>query len=476
MRRAKIVATLGPASCEPDTLLAMVEAGMDVARLNASHGTLAEHAATIGAVRGAAEDAGRPVATLLDLSGPKLRTAPTADGQSMMVSGGELVTLRPSTTSTATAIGVNYERVAEDVHPGDPILLDDGALVLEAEAREGRDLRCRVLQGGPLRSAKGVAFPASNLTLTALTDRDREAIAAGAASGVDLFGLSFVRDANHVEEARNAIRAQGSGAHLIAKIERRIAVENLEEIVAAADGVMVARGDLGVELAPEEVPVLQRRIIKAGQRHLSPVITATQMLESMTHSRRPTRAEASDVANAVWDSSDALMLSGETAVGDHPVATIAMMDRIIRRAEETAPPHPDPSDIAGDDHSHLIALASRRIADSDQNLRAIVCFTRSGYSAQLLATVRPGVPIVAASPNEAVWRRLPLAWGVVPVRAPLLSSADELLRAVDLIVAEGSYASPGDEVLVVGSLPPDEASTTNFLKLHRVGQAGPGLR
>ena len=328
------MATLGPASNNRETIGAMVRAGMDVARLNASHGTLAEHAAASAIVRevGAAE--GRAVGVLMDLSGPKLRTGETEFGRVLELRAGRTICLteRP-VPGTESLLTVEYPRLTVDVQPGERVLVDDGRIELEVVKAGAHALECRVITGGLLGPHKGVSFPQTNLTSPALTEKDREGIVAGVAAQVDYFGLSFVRDGYDVVRTREFIASLGADTPIIAKIERRQAIENLDEILSEADGAMVARGDLGVELPPEDVPLQQRRIIAAAGRNMIPVITATQMLESMVASPRPTRAEASDVANAVWDRSDALMLSGETAAGKYPVESVAMMDRIIRRAE-----------------------------------------------------------------------------------------------------------------------------------------------
>ena len=352
------------------------------------------------------------------------------------------------------------------------VLIDDGNVELFVEAVRDDCLECRVVHGGSLKPGRGVTFPQSNLTMKALTARDREAIAAGVTAGVDLFALSFVAAASDIVETRDFIASFGADIPIVAKIERRRAIENLDAILAEADGAMVARGDLGVELPPEDVPVQQRRIIASAGRNMIPVITATQMLESMVMSPRPTRAESSDVANAVWDLSDALMLSEETAVGLFPVESVAMMDRIIRRAEEFASPDILPTTNGdGDDHSYVVALAARRIVESDPNTKAIVCFTRSGYTALLLSKVHPATPIIAISPSETVCRRLALARSVVPVLGPLVDTSEKMLHMVDEVLVKGQHMQEGEEVVVVASLPVRASGTTNFLKLHRIGES-----
>jgi pyruvate kinase len=473
MRRTKIVCTLGPASLSPDTIAAMIRAGMDVVRLNTSHGSLDEHVRSVALVREVAAREGKPIAILMDLGGPKLRTGPTAGGDPVHLADGALVRLVSShDAATAQVVTVDYPHLTDDIQAGEHVLLDDGNIELQVETADAAGLSCRVLAGGPLGPRRGVSFPHSNLTTPALTDYDRQAIAAGVGAGVDLFALSFVQDASDLVQTRECITALGADTPIVAKIERRQAVEHLDEILAEADGAMVARGDLGVELAVEEVPVQQRRIIAAAARNMIPVITATQMLESMVDSPRPTRAESSDVANATWDLSDALMLSEETAVGRYPVEAVAMMDRIIRRAEETSPPNLDEKFApTTDDHSYVVALAARRIVDSDPNMRGIVCFTKSGYTAFLLSKVHPNAPIFAISPDDAVVRRLSLARGVIPLAGPLVASSEDMLHMVDRLLVEGGHLAIGEEVVVLASLPVKAEGATNFLKLHRVGES-----
>lgn len=473
-RRTKIVATLGPASNNRETIGAMVRAGMDVARLNASHGTLAEHAAASAIVRevGAAE--GRAVGVLMDLSGPKLRTGETEFGRVLELRAGRTICLTEDPVpGTESLLTVEYPRLTVDVQPGERVLVDDGRIELEVVKAGAHALECRVITGGLLGPHKGVSFPQTNLTSPALTEKDREGIVAGVAAQVDYFGLSFVRDGYDVVRTREFIASLGADTPIIAKIERRQAIENLDEILSEADGAMVARGDLGVELPPEDVPLQQRRIIAAAGRNMIPVITATQMLESMVASPRPTRAEASDVANAVWDRSDALMLSGETAAGKYPVESVAMMDRIIRRAESEVPDlsRSKASAPRTDDHSHVVAIAARSIVESDPNMRGIACFTRSGYTAMLQSKVYPNAPVFAITPSPAVYRRLALARGVIPMLCPVVQTSEELLRIVDDSLSGAGFVALGEEVVVVASLPVRAQGTTNFLKLHRVGEA-----
>lgn len=473
MRHTKIVCTLGPACLRRETIAAMMRAGMDVARLNTSHGRVDDHIAALQLVREVAAAEKKPVAVLMDLGGPKLRTGPTEAGRPLDLAMGAGVELtNEAITSDEKRISVGYPRLTQDVLAGDRVLLDDGNIELEVTHVRPDALECRVIHGGLLGPNKGVSFPHSNLTMPALTERDRTAVAAGVKAGVDFFALSFVRDAADVALARTLINSLDADIPIIAKIERRQAVQNLDAILGEADGAMVARGDLGVELPPEDVPVQQRRIIAAAGRNMIPVITATQMLESMVDSPRPTRAESSDVANAVWDLSDAVMLSEETAVGRYPVEAVAMMDRIIRKAEEAAEGDAGPAMLPeADDHSYVVALAARRIVESDPNMRGVVCFTRSGYTAFLMSKVHPNAPVFGITPNEAVCRRLSLARSVVPLLAPMLESSEALLRTVDELLIYNRLIAEGEEAVVVASMPVHSAGTTNFLKLHRIGES-----
>lgn len=474
MRKTKIVCTLGPASLHRETMAAMIRAGMDIARLNTSHGTLEEHVRTAQLVRDVSAEVGKTVGVLMDLAGPKLRTGETEFGRILELKiGGEIRLTNRQVPGTEQLLTVEYPRLTEDVLAGERVLLDDGKIELEVMRSGPEGLDCRVLSGGFLGPHKGVSFPQTILTTPALTEKDKEAIRAGVGAGVDYFALSFVCDGSDLARTREFINSLGADTPIIAKIERRQAVENLDEVVAESDGVMVARGDLGVELPPEDVPIQQRRIIAAAARNMVPVITATQMLESMISSPRPTRAEASDVANAVWDVSDALMLSGETAVGAYPVESVSMMDRVIRRAEaaESTLAHENVISPETDDHSYVVALAARRIVESDPNMRGVACFTNSGYTALLLSKVHPNAPIFGITPSESVCRRLALARGVIPILCDTVTSSERLLQMVDLTLVAGNHIARGDEVVVVASLPVRVQGTTNFLKLHRIGES-----
>ncbi len=429
--RTRIVATLGPASRSEDVVAALVAAGVDVFRLNFSHGTLDEHAATIALVRRLAGDA--PVAILTDLAGPKLRLDAPVRG-----APGDVVAIR----------------LPPSVHAGDPVLLADGLMQLEV-VDPGH---ARVVVGGDVPAGKGLNLPSSRLDMPALTDKDRRDLAFAVAHGVDLVGLSFVGRAADVTEAR------ASGLPVVAKIERAEAVTNMAEILAAADGVMVARGDLGVEVPIERVPIVQKELIALANREAKPVITATQMLRSMVDSRLPTRAEATDVANAVLDGTDAVMLSEETAVGRYPVEAVRVMGRIIREAEGLLAPR-----ARGDETEVPDALAAAACAMTERvGASAIVVVTRSGFTARKVARHRPRVPIVALTPDEVVRRRLSLVWGVTAVTVPWFGDTESLLARFREPVLATGLVRPGARVAIIAGWPLQAPGVTNFLHVATV--------
>ncbi len=472
MRRAKMIATLGPASASEETIRALIQAGVDAFRLNFSHGRPEEHLENLRHVRRISEELGRPVAVLQDLAGPKVRTGSLEGGFLALREGQEVLLSGLPDAKGPGLIPLNYPDL-DQVPPGSRILLDDGRLELRALSVEGKNLRCRVVHGGILGEHKGVNFPDLSLPLPALTEKDRADLAVGLAAGVDYVAVSFVRRAEDLREVRRLIAEEGQVAPpLIAKIEKPQALEDLPAILEESEGVMVARGDLGVELPPERVPILQKEIIEQANEKGRLVIVATQMLESMLHEPRPTRAEASDVANAVIDGADALMLSGETAVGKYPVEAVQMMARIVEEAERSG----RHGDVGGrpsvrhlaPTHAHAISHAAREIA-RDMALKAIVAFTRSGFTARLISKDRPAVPILAATPSEAVRRRLSLFWGVTPVLCPFVEDTDSMIEAVERELVARGYLQPGDPVLILGGMPVTTRGPTNFLKIHIVG-------
>jgi pyruvate kinase len=471
-RRAKIVCTLGPATRDPKTLRRLVEAGMDVARLNFSHGDAEEHAEACARVRRAAEQTGRPVAVLQDLQGPKLRVGSLAKEPVSLEPGGR-VTLSVRKNPGPGRIPVTYRKLPQDVETGDPVLLDDGLLRLRVLRTTEHEVMCEVEEGGLLHSRKGMNLPGRRLSVPSLTTKDRNDLKAGVAMGVDLVALSFVRRAEDVQALRRALRRLGGSQPVIAKLEKPQAVENLEAIVAEANGIMVARGDLGVELSPELVPVLQKRMIRLARERGRPVITATQMLESMVDNSRPTRAEASDVANAVLDGTDALMLSAETAVGSYPVETVRMMDRIIRTAETSEEYAPIPVAHAGHDPDHRIADAIGEAAThtaQELGAKAIAVFTQSGATARVVAKHRPRVPLFAFTPDPVVRRTLSAVWGVDPMLLEPLDDIDAMIDHVDARLLRRRDIGKGDLVVILAGSPLHVPGTTNFLLCHRVGR------
>ncbi|MBS1128737.1 MAG: pyk, partial [Nitrospirae bacterium] len=391
-KRTKIIATIGPASSSPAVIAKLIHAGMDAARLNFSHGERKDHITRIRLIRQASISAGKPIAIIQDLQGPKLRVG-NMQNDGVALKRGAIVTLTAKkVVGTSSLISITYSRLAKDLRPGDTVLFDDGRLELRVLRRSGSGLQCKVIRGGTLKSHKGVNLPGANLTLPSLSPKDRQDILFGIGRGVDYIALSFVRSASDIEATRSFIRKAGADIPIIAKIEKPEAIRNLDEIIQAADGIMVARGDLGVEMSPEQVPLLQKLIIRACNDAEKPVITATQMLESMIENPQPTRAEASDVANAILDGTDCVMLSGETAVGKHPVQAISVMARIAVQAETSLDPIPPDKHIGGLDES--VAHAACRAA-AEQHVRAIVTFTQSGSTALLVSKHRPAADIIA---------------------------------------------------------------------------------
>jgi len=463
-RRSKIVCTLGPASDAPRVLAGMVAAGMDVARLNFSHGSAADHRARAKAVRLEARRAGRNVAILQDLQGPKLRVGRFAEGRVELVPGDAvLLVTRGGVVGSPRIIPVPLASLARDCRPGDLVLLDDGRLQLRVRRARGQDLEAEVEIGGPISDHKGVSLPGSAVSIPAFTPKDRRDAALGRALGVDLVAMSFVRTARDVERAR---RHLAPGTPLIAKMEKPQAIENLEAILRTADGVMVARGDLGVELPLEKVPGIQKRLVRQANLLGRPCIVATEMLESMVQSSRPTRAEVSDVANAVLDGADAVMLSAETAVGHDPVAAVATMARIVEEAERSQPAPVRP-ELDGSSISPGIAAAAVEAARS-VGAKVIVAYTESGYTARLVAAFRPPMPILALTPNEPVVHQLALAWGIEAHRVPRLRSTDAVMARARAEVRRRGLAAPSERMAIVAGVPLNEPGNTNLLTVQRV--------
>ncbi|WP_440007823.1 pyruvate kinase [Halomicrococcus sp. SG-WS-1] len=483
MRNAKIVCTLGPASNDRSTVRDLADAGMTVARLNASHGSREDRTELIDTVRRVDEATSSPLAAMLDLQGPEIRTAEVDDP--VHLETGETVRFVEGEEATAEEVGLSFSLSNADV--GDRVLLDDGRIETVIESVEDDAVVAFVESGGDLGSRKGVNVPGVELGLDTVTEKDRKdlRLAAGHRPGddrnaadlereVDFVAASFVRDADDVLEVNKVLEEFGADVPIVAKIERRGAVENLEEIVDAAYGVMVARGDLGVECPMEDVPMIQKRIIRTCQEAGVPVITATEMLDSMVHARRPTRAEASDVANAVLDGTDAVMLSGETAVGDHPVRVVETMDRIVREVEasdEYAETLEQRVPVADDTRTDALARSARYLA-RDIGASAVVAASESGYTALKVAKFRPGVPVVATTPNDYVRRQLALSWGVNPQYSDLAHSVETIIDDAVQAALDAGVAESGDTVVVLSGMMSDleGSDATNMLKVHVAAQ------
>ncbi len=473
LRRTKIIATLGPATSSPGVLGALLRAGADVARLNLSHGDHAAHARVIAQTRRTAAALGLPVAILADLQGSKARIGRLAGGGPVSLRRGGTVTLTPRRIpGGAGLIPTSYRRLGRDVRRGDPILIDDGRIELVVVRTRGDDVVCRVVTGGLLREHKGMNLPGTDLSGDALTAKDRADLAFAMRHGVDYVALSFVRSAEDVRRVRRLLRRQKRDVPIVAKLELRRAVERLPEILRAADGVMVARGDLGVEVPLERVPVLQKSILQEAGRAGVIAITATQMLESMVEQPRPTRAEASDVANAIFDGTDAVMLSAETASGDYPLRAVAVMDRIIREAERSGLHWPAGTAASQERDREVHAVAHAAVdAAREWQARAIVIYTQTGTTARILSKLKPPCPILALAPSERTRRRMALYWGVVPMAMRFSRSTDRMLRDGERVLLAAGGFQKGEKVVVVSGTS-TLAGATNLMKLHRLGEGG----
>ncbi len=467
LRRAKLVCTLGPACDSLDGLRGLIAAGMDVARLNFSHGTHEEQGARLSRVRQASDLERKSVAVLQDLCGPKIRTGSFA-AKFDLPSGAEVTLTEGEASTNERIIPIQYAGLAADVRLNDRIMFDDGRLVLTVLRIEGDQVRARVDQGGGMRDHVGVHLPSKTLRISALTEKDKQDLDFGLSCGVDYIAMSFVRKADDIHQIREICNAWGAPTPVIAKIETPDAVEDLESIVAASDGVIVARGDLGVEFPPERVPVIQRQILAVARRVRRPVIVATEMLQSMTKSTRPTRAEASDVANAVYSGTDCLMLSGETATGDHPMLACSMMSRIAMEAEvspffEHAP--------YGSRATSVAEAVARGACNTAREIGAkfLVAFTETGSSAMTVSLARPDVPIIAYTPNAKTRRRMALYWGVVPREMPAVHDSDQLVDWCTGDLLSAGFGSPGERVVIVFGAPIGVSGSTNSTRVHVLG-------
>ncbi|MDZ7333145.1 MAG: pyruvate kinase [candidate division KSB1 bacterium] len=472
MRKTKIVCTLGPATNSEPMIQQLIHAGMNVVRLNFSHGTHQEHLSMITAIRKVSSQLGKPIPILQDLQGPKLRVGKIKTGSVVLNRGQQITIVADDIIGDEQRIGTSYRNLARDVRPGDKILLDDGLIELKAVESRGNEVLCQVIAGGILSDHKGINLPGVAISQPSFTDKDRDDLMFGMEHGVDLVAISFVRSADDVLAVKELIQSRGQEIMVLAKLEKPEAIDHLDKILAAADGVMIARGDLGVELPLQKVPLLQKRIIQQAAHLGKPVITATQMLESMRFNPRPTRAEVSDVANAIFDGTDAVMLSAETATGNYPVETVHTMARIITEAEQ-----------AGAWMGHRLSPAEKTLSIADAvshsaceaaeflNVKAIVAFTKSGFTARMVSKYRPKTQIIAFSPSEIVQRQLCLSWGICSLQMEYLDSTDQIIGRTEQILLDQKLVKHGDIIIILMGSPIFIKGTTNLMKLHVVGSA-----
>jgi pyruvate kinase len=474
VRRAKIVCTLGPATDSPEVVRGLIAAGMDVARFNMSHGTHADHDRRFALIRELDAEVVRPIAVLADLQGPKIRLGTMADGPVELAPGDTFTITTRDVAGDRSSCSTTYAGLPQDAKAGDVLLIDDGKIVLRVEQVDGPDVTTTVVEGGPISSRKGINLPGAAVNVPALSPKDEDDLRWALRTGVDLVALSFVRDAADIESVHRIMDEHGHRLPVIAKLEKPQAIDNLQQIVDAFDGIMVARGDLGVELPLWEVPLVQKRAVELARRRAKPVIVATQMLESMITNSRPTRAEASDVANAVLDGADAVMLSGETSVGAFPVQAVETMAHIVEATEQdgldriprlTTRPRTPGGAIT-------LAAADTGILMGAQYLAA---FTRSGDSARRLSRLRSAIPMVAFTPLEATRRQLALVWGVQAFVVDVTDRTDQAVEQVDRALAEQRLAQHGDLIVIVYGTPPGHAGTTNTMLLHRIGDPVEGV-
>lgn len=471
LRRAKIVATIGPASSTESVFRDLIRAGLDVARINFSHGTYPEKLKLIQTIRKVAAEEGKPVCILADLQGPKIRTGRLKNRIPVLLKTGQELTITPrDIAGTSLVIGTTFPTLAENLEEGSRILLSDGLIELRVARIRGADVECRVINGGMLGEHKGINLPGIAVRVPSLTEKDEEDLEFAIKNGADMVAVSFVRTAEDVRLVKNRVAALGAETWVIAKLEKPQAIEHLESILEVADGVMVARGDLGVEMPPEKVPAIQKRVIRRAAELRKPVITATQMLESMVENPRPTRAEASDVANAIYDGTDAVMLSAESAAGKYPVQAVAMMAKIVEETELQMR-----TDLQR--YQHLVEgrlsipetiCESMAHAADDLELSAIAVFTETGTTARLLSKYRPAPPIFALSSVDTVIRRMTLLWGVHPVQCAKLLNTDQMVETAERLLLEAGYLRQ-KQILGIVAGTRTKSGSTNFMRLHMVG-------
>ncbi|UWP84367.1 pyruvate kinase [Dactylosporangium fulvum] len=466
-RRAKIVCTLGPATSSAERIRGLVDAGMDVARLNFSHGSHEDHAAVYNLVREAAVAAGRSVGILADLQGPKIRLGRFADGPHEWRTGDTVVITSEDILGTRDRVSCTYKKLPQEVKPGDRLLIDDGKVAVEVTGVTGNDITVLVTEGGPVSNNKGVSLPNVAVSVPALSEKDAEDLRFALRLGADWIALSFVRSPDDIKLVHEIMDEEGIRRPVLAKVEKPEAVAALEPIVNAFDGVMVARGDLGVEMPLEHVPLVQKRAVQLCREQAKPVIVATQMLDSMIENARPTRAEASDVANAVLDGADAVMLSGETSVGRYPILTVSTMARIIATTESGSLSVPrlqhDPRTKGG-----ALTSAASNIA-RNIGAKALVAFSQTGDTVRRLARLHCELPLLAFTPEPTVRNQLTLSWGVQTFDVPFVAHTDEMFKQVDMALVGLPWLSPGDDVVIVAGSPPGTPGSTNTLRVHVLG-------
>ena len=470
MRRAKIVATLGPATASYEMVRAIIDAGVDVTRFNLSHGDYSEHEVRWANVRKAADDAGRPVAILVDLQGPKIRLGKFENGPHQLAVGDIFKITTDDILGTKEIVSTTFKGLPGDVKAGDFLLIDDGKVRVEVVSVDGPVVTTKVIVAGPVSNNKGINLPGVAVSVPALSDKDEADLRWGLQQGADIIALSFVRDASDVTRVHEIMAEEGRKVPVIAKIEKPQAVDNLEQIIDAFDGIMVARGDLGVELPLEAVPIVQKKAVALCRRMAKPVIVATQMLESMIENPVPTRAETSDVANAVLDGADAVMLSGETSVGDYPVVVVETMARIVESTEEHGLERIAPLTNKPRTQGGAITLAAVEVADF-VDAKYLCVFTESGDSARRMSRLRSTIPMLAFTPEPGIRRRLALTWGVRSTLVEHVSHTDKMFLQVDDYLLANDLAKIGDKVVVISGSPPGIAGSTNDLRVHRVGDA-----
>ncbi|MGI9001203.1 MAG: pyruvate kinase [Pseudonocardia sp.] len=467
-RRTKVVCTIGPATASPDRIRELVQAGMDVARLNFSHGNRDDHKRVYEMVRQAADAEGRAVGTLADLQGPKIRLGRFAGGPVEWCTGEEVRITVEDVAGTHDRVSTTYAGLADDARPDDRLLVDDGKVGLRVVGVEGLDIVCRVTEGGPVSDNKGLSLPGMNVSVPAMSDKDTADLEFALDLRVDAIALSFVRSPADIDMVHKIMDGRGTRLPVIAKLEKPEAVDNLEAIVLAFDGVMVARGDLGVELPLEHVPLVQKRAIQIARENAKPVIVATQMLDSMITNSRPTRAEASDVANAVLDGADALMLSGETGVGRYPIKTVRTMAQIIEAVED-GPIAIPPLNHVPRTKRGVLSYAARDIGER-LSARALVAFTQSGDTMRRLARLHTRLPLLAFTPTPEVRNQLSMSWGVETFLVDSVEATDAMVRQVDQAMLAIERFQPGDLVVIVAGSPPGTVGSTNLIRVHRLGE------